>query len=215
MRQPVGVVVGIAPWNAPVILGTRAIASPLALGNTVVLKASEECPRTHAAIVHALVDAGTPTGVVNLIVNAPADAADVVDELIAHPAVRRDQLHRLDARRPRSWPRTRRDTSSACCSSSAARRRWWCWATPTSTAPSPRRTSARSSTQGQICMSTERIVVDRSVADEFAAKLGEKASALKVGDPHEHDTQIGPLVNEAAVKRVGELVDDAVAKGAR
>src|SRR4051812_22969229 len=57
VRQPVGVVVGIAPWNAPVILGTRAIASPLALGNTVVLKASEECPRTHAMIVSAVEDA--------------------------------------------------------------------------------------------------------------------------------------------------------------
>src|SRR5688572_2193542 len=51
VRQPVGVVVGIAPWNAPVILGTRAVAAPLAYGNTVILKASEECPRTHAAIV--------------------------------------------------------------------------------------------------------------------------------------------------------------------
>src|SRR3954462_7874810 len=89
VRQPVGVVVGIAPWNAPVILGTRAIASPLALGNTVVLKASEECPRTHAMIVSAVEDAGVPPGVVNLIINAPADAADVVDELIAHPSVRR------------------------------------------------------------------------------------------------------------------------------
>src|SRR3954462_15970529 len=89
VRQPVGVVVGIAPWNAPVILGTRALASPLALGNTVVLKASEECPRTHATIVQALQDAGAPDGVVNLIVNDPADAPGVVDELISHPAVRR------------------------------------------------------------------------------------------------------------------------------
>ena len=51
VRQPAGVVVGMAPWNAPVILGTRAVATPLAYGNTVVLKASEQCPRTHAAIV--------------------------------------------------------------------------------------------------------------------------------------------------------------------
>src|SRR5437763_14848311 len=89
VRQPVGVVVGIAPWNAPVILAARAIAAPLAYGNTVVLKASEECPRTQASIVQALVDAGIPDGVVNLITNAPEDAADVVDELISHPAVRR------------------------------------------------------------------------------------------------------------------------------
>ena len=81
--------VAIAPWNAPVILATRAVATPLAYANTVVLKASEICPRTHAAVVHALEDAGLPPGVINLVTNAPDDAADVVDELIAHPATRR------------------------------------------------------------------------------------------------------------------------------
>ena len=60
--------------------------------------------------------------------------------------------------------------------------------------------------QGQICMSTERIVIDRSVADEFAQRLGERASSLKLGDPREHDTQIGPLVSEDALGRVSELV---------
>src|SRR4051795_328839 len=89
VRQPAGVVVGMAPWNAPVILGTRAVAAPLAYGNTVVLKASEQCPRTHAAIVRALVDAGLPDGTVNLIIHAAEDAPDVVDELIAPPATRR------------------------------------------------------------------------------------------------------------------------------
>src|SRR5437763_879955 len=89
VRQPVGVVVGIAPWNAPVVLGVRAVAAPLAYGNTVVLKASEQCPRTHAAIVDALSDAGVPEGAVNLVTNDPDDAAEVVEELIAHPAVRR------------------------------------------------------------------------------------------------------------------------------
>lgn len=86
VRQPVGVVVGIAPWNAPVVLGVRAVAAPLAYGNTVVLKASEQCPRTHAAIVDALKDAGVPAGAITLVTNEPEDAAEVVEELIAHPA---------------------------------------------------------------------------------------------------------------------------------
>jgi acyl-CoA reductase-like NAD-dependent aldehyde dehydrogenase len=64
-------------------------------------------------------------------------------------------------------------------------------------------------------MSTERVVVDSSLAEDFAQKLGERAGALKVGDPQQEDTQIGPLVNEAALKRVSELVDDAVSKGAQ
>ncbi len=89
VRQAAGVVLGIAPWNAPVILGVRAIALPLACGNTVVLKASELCPATHALIAAALRDAGLPKGVVNFITNAPEDAGSIVRALIAEAAVRR------------------------------------------------------------------------------------------------------------------------------
>jgi acyl-CoA reductase-like NAD-dependent aldehyde dehydrogenase len=213
VRQPVGVVVGIAPWNAPVILGTRAVAAPLALGNTVVLKASEECPRTHAAIVTALEEAGVPAGVVNLIVNDPADAADVVDELISHPAVRRVNF-------------TGSTRVGRIVAQNAARHLKRVLLELGGKAPLvvlgdadlDRAVSAASfgafMHQGQICMSTERIVIDRSVADDFAARLGERAAALKVGDPTDPATQIGPLVNDAALKRVSELVDDAVSKGA-
>src|SRR5258705_13058062 len=82
LREPVGVVLGIAPWNAPVILGCRAIATPLACGNTVILKASERCPRTHALIVEAFAEAGFPDGVVNFVTNDSDQAADVVGALI-------------------------------------------------------------------------------------------------------------------------------------
>ena len=89
LREPVGVILGIAPWNAPIILGVRAIAVPLACGNTVVLKASEQCPRTHSLIVEAFAEAGFPAGAVGLVTNAPADAPEIVGALIDHPAVRR------------------------------------------------------------------------------------------------------------------------------
>ena len=89
VRQPCGVVLGIAPWNAPVILGTRALAMPLACGNTVVLKASEACPAVHRLIGTVLQEAGLGDGVVNVVTNAPEDAAAIVERLIAHPAVRR------------------------------------------------------------------------------------------------------------------------------
>ena len=144
VRQPAGVVVGMAPWNAPVILGTRAVATPLAYGNTVVLKASEQCPRTHAAIVRALVDAGLPAGAVNLIIHSSEDAPDVVDELIAASRGAAGELHRLVEGGPASSGSSAPSTSSAACSSSAARRRWSSWATPTSTPPPTRRASARS-----------------------------------------------------------------------
>ncbi|RZA13375.1 MAG: aldehyde dehydrogenase family protein, partial [Lysobacteraceae bacterium] len=89
LRVPAGVVLGIAPWNAPIILGVRAIATPLACGNTVVLKGSELCPATHGLIIEALQEAGLPAGVVNFVTNAPADAAEIVEAMVAHPSVRR------------------------------------------------------------------------------------------------------------------------------
>ncbi|MEO6340866.1 MAG: aldehyde dehydrogenase family protein, partial [Caulobacteraceae bacterium] len=89
IRVPAGVSLGIAPWNAPVILGVRSIAMPLACGNTVILKASEACPATHRLIGQVMQEAGFPAGVVNVVTNAPEDAHEVVEALIAHPAVRR------------------------------------------------------------------------------------------------------------------------------
>lgn len=89
LREPVGVILGIAPWNAPIILGVRAVAVPLACGNSVILKASENCPRTHELIIEAFAEAGFPDGVVNIVTNALTDAGDVVGALIDHPAVKR------------------------------------------------------------------------------------------------------------------------------
>ena len=89
IRQPVGVVLGLAPWNAPIILGVRAIAMPLACGNTVILKASEICPATHRMLGTVLQEAGLGAGVVNVITHDAKDAAAVVEAMIAHRAVRR------------------------------------------------------------------------------------------------------------------------------
>jgi vanillin dehydrogenase len=214
VRQAVGVVVGIAPWNAPVILGVRAVAAPLAYGNTVVLKASEQCPRTHATIVQALKDAGVPAGAINLVTNDPEDAAEVVDALIAHPAVRRisftgsTRVGRIVAEKAgRHLKRVLLELGGKAPLVVLA------------DADLERAAAAASfgafMHQGQICLSTERIVIDRSVADEFTQKLSELARLLKVGDPREPGTQIGPLVNENAVKRVTELVQEAVSKGAK
>ena len=214
VRQPVGVVVGIAPWNAPVILGTRAVATPLAYGNTVVLKASEECPRTHAAVAAAINDAGVPAGVINLITNAPADAPSVVEELIAHPAVRRinftgsTRVGRIIAEKAaKSLKRTLLELSGKAPMVVLA------------DADLDEAANAASfgafMNSGQICMSTERVVVDASVADEFGRKLAERASALPVGDPRDEGTAIGPVINSGALQRITELLEDAKAKGAR
>jgi len=214
VRQPVGVVVGIAPWNGPVILATRAIATPLAFGNTVVLKASEQCPRTHACVAHALADAGLPAGVVNFVTNAPEDAGEVVEALIAHSKTRRinftgsTKVGRIIAEKAgRHLKRVLLELGGKAPFLVLA------------DADLERAVAAAKfgafMHQGQICMSTERIVADASIAEEFAAQLAGQASMLKVGDPREPDTQIGPLINEAARERIEELVADAVENGAR
>jgi benzaldehyde dehydrogenase (NAD) len=212
-RQPAGVVVAIAPWNAPVILATRAVATPLAFGNTVVLKASELCPRTHAAVAHALQDAGLPDGVINLITNEPADAGDVVDELIVHPATRRinftgsTRVGRIIAEKAgRQLKRVLLELGGKA---------------PLLVLPDADLDRAAAAAhfgaffhQGQICMSTERIVADRAIAQDLAQRIAQRARAATVGDPRAAETQIGPLINAAAVQRVTGLVNDALAKGA-
>jgi acyl-CoA reductase-like NAD-dependent aldehyde dehydrogenase len=172
IRQPAGVVLGIAPWNAPIILGTRSVATPLAFGNTVVFKGSEICPRTHGEIARAIADAGVPPGVINFLTHRGEDAADVVDELIAHPAVRRinftgsTRVGRLVAENAaRHLKRVLLELggkaplivlADADLDEAVAAAKFGAFFH-----------------QGQICMSTERIVADRSVADEVASRLGE------------------------------------------
>jgi acyl-CoA reductase-like NAD-dependent aldehyde dehydrogenase len=174
VRQPVGVVVGIAPWNAPVVLGVRAVAAPLAYGNTVVLKASEQCPRTHGSIIKAMNDAGLPDGVANLVTNKPEDAADVVEELIAHRAVRRisftgsTRVGRIVA-----------ETAARHLKRVVLELGGKAPLVVLADADLDQAVAAASfgsfMHQGQICMSTERIVIDRSVAEDFANRLGERA----------------------------------------
>jgi vanillin dehydrogenase len=214
VRQPVGVVVGIAPWNAPVVLGARAVAAPLAYGNTVVLKASEQCPRTHTAIVEALKDAGVPEGAINLVTNDPKEAAEVVEELIAHPAVRRISFTG-STRVGRIVAETAGRHLKRVVLELGGKAPLVVLADADLDRAVAAATFGSFMHQGQICMSTERIVIDRSVAEEFAHKLAERAGALNVGDPRREDTQIGPLVNEDALERVTEHFEDAVAKGAK
>ncbi|MES2441353.1 MAG: aldehyde dehydrogenase [Pseudomonadota bacterium] len=213
LREPVGVMVGIAPWNAPIILGVRAIAMPLACGNTVVLKASEQCPRTHALIVEAFVEAGLPEGAVNLVTNAPADAAEIVGALIDHPAVRRinftgsTAVGKIIAKRAAEHlkpvllelggkaPLIVLDDADLDEAVKAA-------------------AFGAFMNSGQICMSTERIIVVDSVADAFAEKFAAKARTLAVGNPAEGKTQLGAVVDRKTVDCVAGLIEDALANGA-
>ncbi len=213
IRQAAGVCLAIAPWNAPVILATRAIAMPIACGNTVILKASEQCPGTHSLIGAALVEAGLPAGVINVITNAPEDAGDIVAALIAHPAVRRvnftgsTKVGKIIAKlcgehiKPAllelggKAPLIVLDDADIDGAVNAA-------------------IFGAFMHQGQICMSTERIIVQDAIADEFVSKLAARASQLPAGDPRGH-VVLGSLISTEAADRMESLIADATAKGAK
>ncbi|HEY8926599.1 MAG TPA: aldehyde dehydrogenase [Polyangia bacterium] len=212
-RQPVGVVLGIAPWNAPIILGVRAIAMPLACGNTVVLKASEVCPATHRLIGETLRDAGLASGVVNVVTNAPEDAPAVVDALVAHPAVKRvnftgsTKVGKIIAERAARHlkpvllelggkaPLIVLDDADLDAAVNAA-------------------AFGAYANQGQVCMSTELAIVDESVADAFVTKLAAKAAALPAGDPST-EVVLGSMVSPDAAARVEAMIQEAVGAGAK
>lgn len=210
LRQPAGVVLGIAPWNAPAILGVRAVAVPLACGNTVILKGSELCPATHRMIVDAFERAGFPPGVVNFISHAPEDAGAVVAAMVAHKAVRRVNftgstkvgkiIALLCAQHLKpallelggKAPFLVLDDADIGLAVDAA-------------------VFGAFMHSGQICMSTERIIVDEAVADEFVAQLAARARQLQ---PDTGDSPIASVIDMATVHRCNALIDDALAKGA-
>ena len=214
VRQPVGVVAAIAPWNAPVVLGVRAIAMPLACGNTVVFKTSELCPHTHRLIGDVMRDADLGDGVVNVIANAPADAERVVEALIAHPAVRRVNFTGSTRVGRRIAELAARHLKPALLELGGK-------------APfvvlddadleEASRAAAYSAfmNQGQICMSTERLIVDEAVADRFAELFARQVATLVAGDPASGTAPLGPVIGHEAAERVRALVSDAVSKGAR
>ena len=212
-RQPVGVLVGMAPWNAAQILGVRAFALPIACGNTVVLKASEKCPATHRILADVMAAAGLPKGVLNVVTHSAKDAPDVVNALIDHPAVKRinftgsTRVGRIIAER-------------------AAKHLKPCLLELGGKAPLVVLDDAHISgavnaanfgafmNSGQICMSTERIIVDEKVADAFAEAFAAKAAGLVAGPPGEK-VHLGSVIDADAVDHVAALLADAEAKGAK
>lgn len=211
-RQPVGVLVGMAPWNAPVILGVRAVAMPIACGNTMVLKASEMCPKLHLMIGECLEDAGLPKGVINVVTHAAEDAPEVVTRLIEHPKVKRinftgsTRVGKIIAETAAKHlkpvllelggkaPLVVLDDADIDAAVNAA-------------------AFGAFMNQGQICMSTERIIVDEKIADEFAKRFAEKAGGLPHGDPR-GQVVLGAVIDRSTIDKVDGLIDDAISNGA-
>ena len=213
IRRPLGVCLGIAPWNAPVILCVRAVAMAIACGNTVVLKASELSPFIHRAIGDALTEAGLPPGVVNIVTNAPEDAADIVAALIAAPEVKHvnftgsTRVGRIIAVTAAQHlkpvllelggkaPLIVLDDADLDGAVNAA-------------------AFGAFMNQGQICMSTERIIVHEGIADAFVAALAAKARALPHGNPRDK-VVLGALITPEAAAKMDRIIADATSHGGR
>jgi len=213
LREPAGVVLGIAPWNAPIILGVRAIATPLACGNTVILKGSEVCPRTHELIVQAFIDAGFTDGIVNFLSNAPQDAGAVVGALIDHPAVRRINFTGSTAVGRIVAVRAAQNLKPVLLELGGKAPLLILEDADLDEAVKAAAFGAFMN-QGQICMSTERIIVVDAVADAFAEKFRAKVLTLPTADPRSGTAPLGAVVDLKTVQHVESLVADAVAQGA-
>jgi len=214
VRRPVGVVGAIAPWNAALILSARSIAAALALGNTVVLKPSEWSPQVGGLLWgEVFAEAGLPAGALNVVTHAPGEAGPIGDELIENPAVGRLNFTGSTATGRMLAEAAGRQLKRVLLELGGYNPLIVLGDADLQYAVDASAFGAFLH-QGQICMSARRIIVERPIADAFVSRLAEKTKGLKTGDPKEHDTIIGPLINGAALDTVKARVDDAVRDGA-
>ncbi len=215
MRRPVGVVAAIVPWNAALVLSGRAIAAPLVLGNTVVLKPSEESPWTGGLLwAEIFEEAGLPPGVLNVVTHAPGEAGAIGTELVAHPWVRRINFTGSTATGRRLAEAAGHHLKRVVLELGGQN--------PLIILADADMDYAIDAAaygaflhQGQICMCARRIFVERPVAEDFLTRFAEKTNGLVAGDPSDPRTVIGPLINEYALLTVSRRVREAVEGGAR
>jgi acyl-CoA reductase-like NAD-dependent aldehyde dehydrogenase len=215
IRRPVGVVGAISPWNAALILSARAISTPIVFGNTVVLSPSEESPYVGGLLWGEIfAEAGLPDGVLNIVTHDRAGAPAVGEELVENPRVRRINFTGSTATGRKLAEAAGRHLKRVVLELGGQN--------PLIVLADADLEYAVNATtfgaylhQGQICMSARRIIVERPIAEKFTAALAEKVAGLGVGDPREHTTIIGPLINPAALETVSRRVDDVVKAGAK
>lgn len=208
LKEPYGVVVGIAPWNAPWPLGCRAVSHALAAGNTCVLKGPELAPRCYHALVSVFRDAGLPDGVLNLLFHRPQDAAAVTEALIAHPAVKKlnftgsTAVGRIVAAmagkhlKPIITELGGKASAIILADADLERAAAAC-------------TMGAFQHAGQVCMSTERIIVHKSIVDDFTAAF--KKSTSHVYGPNSSNPV---LVTSMGANKTKRLVKAAIDDGA-
>jgi acyl-CoA reductase-like NAD-dependent aldehyde dehydrogenase len=215
IRRPVGVVAAIAPWNAALILSARSLSAPLAAGNTVVLKPSEESPYVGGALwAEIFAEAGLPDGVLNVVTHGPGAAGAIADEFVESPHVRRINFTGSTATGRKLAEAAGRNLKRVVLELGG-------FNPLIVLADADAQYAVEAAAfgaflhQGQICMSARRVIVERPIADRFLEGLSKKTAGLSTGDPRNPGTIIGPLINAHALETVRRRVDEAVAGGAR
>ncbi len=213
-RVPCGVCLGIVPWNAPIILGVRSIAAPLLCGNTVLLKGNELAPHTFRLLASALHESALPKDVAQVFICPPQECEAIVEQLIAQPIVRRVNFT--------GSTRVGRGLAVSCAQHlKRALLELGGQAPMVILEDADLEAATRAAiegaylNQGQICMSTERLIVADSVADALIRRLEQARQALTLGDPLLGNVDLGPVIDTAAAERLSGLLSDALLKGAR
>ena len=208
-KEPYGVNFGIAPWNAPYILGTRAFLYAIAAGNTVVLKGSELCPRTFWAIGSVLKQAGLPDGILSVIYHQTSDAAAVANAIIEHSSVRKVNFTGSTMTGSIIAAKAGKELKPVLMELGGKASAIVC--EDADLANAAMQVALGSFLHaGQICMATERILVHRKIIEAFAEEL--KAAAEKVYAPNA-DAPV--LIAQAGVEKNHKLLSDAASKGAK
>ncbi|MFM5439775.1 NAD-dependent succinate-semialdehyde dehydrogenase [Aeromonas enteropelogenes] len=212
IKQPVGVVAAITPWNFPIAMITRKAGPALAAGCTIVIKPAAETPLCALALAALAEEAGIPAGVINIITSH--QAAAVGDELCQNPVVRKLSFTG-STRIGKLLMRQCADTMKRVSLELGGNAPFIVFDDADLDAAVAGALASKYRNAGQTCVCANRILVQSSVYDAFAEKLTAAVKAFKVGDGMSEGTQIGPLINPAAASKVAELVNQARDAGAR
>ncbi|MBK6614970.1 NAD-dependent succinate-semialdehyde dehydrogenase [Ottowia sp.] len=214
LREPVGVVAAITPWNFPAAMIARKIAPALAAGCTVVCKPAEDTPLTSLALVLLAHEAGVPPGVLNIVTASREKTPEVVDVWLDDPRVRKITF---TGSTPVGKHLARRsaDTLKKLSLELGGNAPFIVFDDADVDAAVEGLMAAKFRNGGQTCVCPNRVFVQRAVFDDFAQKLAARVAALQVGPASDPASQIGPMINDRAVEKIERHAQDAVARGAK
>ena len=211
LKQPVGVVGTITPWNFPLSMGARKLGPALAVGCTVVLRPSREAPLSSLDLFKIFDEVGLPAGVVNLVIG---DSSDIVGTSMESQDVRKISFTG-STEVGKILIRQSADTIKRVSMELGGHAPFIVFEDADIDLAIKGAISSKFASNGQQCVCANRIYVHDSIYDTFAKRLAEKVSSMTIGDGMDENTQLGPLVNQDAVDKSHEHVTDAVNQGAK